>query len=32
VPLCLTAAGCLALFFLADPIYDMLAPLALLGG
>ncbi len=27
VPLCLTAAGCLALFFFADQVYDLLAPL-----
>jgi multicomponent Na+:H+ antiporter subunit D len=32
VPLCITAAGCLILFFLADPIYEMLAPLAAFGG
>jgi multicomponent Na+:H+ antiporter subunit D len=28
VPLCLTAAGCLALFFFADPIYRLLEPIA----
>ena len=28
VPLCLTAAGCLALFFFADPLYRLLAPIA----
>jgi len=28
VPICFTAAGCLALFFLGDRIYDLLAPLA----
>ncbi|MBT5811022.1 MAG: monovalent cation/H+ antiporter subunit D family protein [Rhodospirillaceae bacterium] len=27
VPLCLTAAGCIALFFFADPIYTFLSPL-----
>ena len=26
---CLTAAGCIALFFLADPIYRLLAPIAM---
>ena len=28
VPLCLTALGCLALFFFADPIYRLLEPIA----
>jgi multicomponent Na+:H+ antiporter subunit D len=28
VPLCLTAAGCVALFFLVDPLYRLLAPIA----
>ena len=28
VPLCLTALGCLALFFFADPIYMLLEPIA----
>ena len=28
VPLCFTAAGCLALFFFADPIYRLLEPIA----
>jgi multicomponent Na+:H+ antiporter subunit D len=28
VPLCLTAAGCLALFFFADEIYRLLSPIA----
>jgi multicomponent Na+:H+ antiporter subunit D len=28
VPLCVTAAGCVALFFFADAIYDLLAPIA----
>jgi multicomponent Na+:H+ antiporter subunit D len=32
VPLCFTAAGCLALFFFADEIYALLAPIAQLGG
>ncbi len=27
VPLCITAAGCLALFFFADQVYQLLAPL-----
>jgi len=27
VPLCLTAAGCIALFFFADPIYRLLLPI-----
>ena len=27
VPLCLTAFGCLVLFFYADPLYELLAPL-----
>ena len=26
---CLTAAGCIALFFFADPIYRLLAPIAM---
>ncbi|MFQ5773516.1 MAG: proton-conducting transporter membrane subunit [Kiloniellaceae bacterium] len=29
VPLCLTAAGCLALFFFADPLYRLLEPIAM---
>ena len=28
VPLCLTALGCLALFFFADPLYRLLEPIA----
>ncbi len=32
VPICLTAAGCLVLFFFADRIYELLAPIARLGG
>jgi multicomponent Na+:H+ antiporter subunit D len=32
VPLCLTAAGCLVLFFFADPIYEKLLPLVQSGG
>ncbi len=29
LPPCITAAGCLALFFFADPLYRLLAPIAL---
>ena len=29
VPLCLTALGTIALFFAAEPIYDLLAPIVL---
>jgi multicomponent Na+:H+ antiporter subunit D len=32
IPLCLTAAGCLVLFLFADHIYELLAPIAGLGG
>jgi multicomponent Na+:H+ antiporter subunit D len=32
IPLCFTAAACLALFFFADEIYALLAPLARIGG
>lgn len=28
VPLCLTALGCIALFFFADPLYQLIAPIA----
>jgi multicomponent Na+:H+ antiporter subunit D len=28
VPLCLTALGCLLLFFFADRVYELLAPIA----
>ena len=28
VPLCLTAAGTVALFFFAEPIYELLKPMA----
>jgi multicomponent Na+:H+ antiporter subunit D len=32
VPICVTALGCLALFFWADPIYELLLPIAREGG
>jgi multicomponent Na+:H+ antiporter subunit D len=32
VPLCLTALGCLALFFFADSIYRLLVPIAMTAG
>jgi multicomponent Na+:H+ antiporter subunit D len=32
VPICITAAGCLLLFFLADDIYRLLEPITSLGG
>jgi len=28
LPLCLTALGCVVLFFFADPIYQLLVPIA----
>ena len=28
IPLCLTALGCIALFFFADPLYQLIAPIA----
>jgi len=28
VPICITAAGCLAMFFTADPVYRLLLPIA----
>jgi multicomponent Na+:H+ antiporter subunit D len=32
IPLCITATACVALFFFADEIYALLAPLAQIGG
>ncbi len=32
IPLCLTALGCVLLFFLADPLYQLLQPLGVLIG
>ena len=32
IPLCLTALGCVALFFQADPLYELLEPLVRGGG
>jgi multicomponent Na+:H+ antiporter subunit D len=32
VPICLTATGCLLLFFFADDLYELLVPITALGG
>jgi formate hydrogenlyase subunit 3/multisubunit Na+/H+ antiporter MnhD subunit len=32
VPLCITAAGCVVLFFFADTLYALLEPLVEMGG